>query len=287
VTQILETVTRTALLGVRFWDRATRRMVADGLELVETGSGIRAAAGPSGVFSMHDLPGLRSSSFGRGDEAFWASPPGRAPFTFRLADRHRRFLPFRFTVDVPARGLFADDCGLGSPPADSPPSHAVLGAVPLFSAPSRLVPGGIACVRADLWDVVAGAPAAWAVLEVSAAGASIYRGVADERGRATVLLPYPEPPWHGSSPPPGSKSLSEQNWPLELAIRYSPATASPPLPDPARGEAPDLCAVLTQSEAALLDSESPATPLGPQQLPFGRELVLRTPGRPVLLVLPA
>ena len=56
MTQILETVTRTALLGVRFWDRATGRVVADGLELVETGSGVRLAAGPSGV-----LPPVRPS----------------------------------------------------------------------------------------------------------------------------------------------------------------------------------------------------------------------------------
>jgi hypothetical protein len=90
VTVILDTVTRTALLGVRFWDRVTGRPVADGLELIETVSGIRATPGPSGVFAVHDLPGLRASSFGAGDEPFWASPPGRAPFTFRVRDRARR-----------------------------------------------------------------------------------------------------------------------------------------------------------------------------------------------------
>ena len=275
-------MTRTALLGVRFWDRVTGKPIADGLDLVETVSGSKAASGPSGTFAFHDLPGLRASSYGAGDDSFWDSPPGSAPFTFRVTDRGRRFLPFDFSVDVPVRGLFTEDCGLtGSPP------DAVVGAVPLFSAPGRVGPGGIACVRADLEDAVTGAHAAWAVLEASAAGAPVYRGIADELGRVAVFLPYPEPPWHGSSPPPGSRSLSDQTWPLTLTVRYSPATASPPFPDPASGEPPDLCAVLTQSEGTLLAADSPATPLGPQTLAFGRELVLRTPGRSVLLVLPA
>ena len=279
---ILDTVTRTALLGVRFWDRVTGKPVADGLELVETVSGVSAAPGPSGVFAIHDVPGLHASSFGDGDEPFWASPPGQARLRFRLRDRDRRFLAFSFAADVPARGLFTEDCGLAGSPPD-----AVVGAVPLFSTPSRVAPAGIACLRADLWDAVADAPAAWAVLESSAADAPIYRGVADELGRVAVLFPYPEPPWHGSSPPPGSRSLSDQTWPLTLTVRYSPATASPPFPHPASGEPPDLCAVLTQSEATLLAADSPAAPLGPQTLAFGRELVLRTPGRSVLLVLPA
>jgi hypothetical protein len=45
--------------------------------------------------------------------------------------------------------------------------------------------------------------------------------------------------------------------------------------------------VLTQPSGTLLGAESPATPLGSQTLAFGRELVLRTPGRSVLLVIPA
>jgi hypothetical protein len=287
VIAIAETVTRTALLGVRFWDRVTGRAIADGLELVETRSGLHARSGPSGVFSFHDLPGLRASSFGAGDAPFWASPPVHTRFTFRLRDGARRFLPFRITdIDLPARGLFAEDCGPASALAGSPPD-SVVGAVPLFSAPSRIVPGGIAAIRADLEDATTGQPAAWAVLEASAAGAPVYRGIADERGRVVVFLPYPEVPWHGSSPPPGSQPLSSQTWQVTLTVRYSPAGASPPFPDPAQGEPPDLCAVLTQSEGMMLGSASPDTQLGQQTLSFGRELVLRTPGRTVLLVHPA
>jgi hypothetical protein len=279
---VLETVTRTALLGVQFWDRVSGRVVSDGLQLVDTTSGAQAHPNRSGVFVVHDHPGLRRSAFGTGDDAFWSSPPIASSATFALADAERRFLPFSFTADLPRRGLFAEDCGVIASPPDS-----VVGGVPLFSTPSRVAPAGIAAVRADLWDALADAPAASAVLEVSANGAPLARGVADALGRTVVFFAYPEPPWHGSSPPPGSRALSAQTWPLTLAVRYAPAAASPPLPHPASGVAPDLCAVLTQAFGTLLEAESPATPLGPQTLAFGRELVLRTPGRSVLLVIPA
>jgi hypothetical protein len=271
---ILETVTRTALLGVRFWDRVTGRVVSDGLEVVETAHGIRLLPNRGGVFALHELPGLRASEFGAGDDAFWASPPVAATIGFTVVDTSAHFLPFAFTAEVPVRGLFVDDCGL---PPGSPPD---VGSVPLFSAPARTAPAGIAAVRADLWDLDADAPAAWAVLEVTANG-DVYRGVADMRGSVVVLLPYPEPPWHGSSPPPGSKSLSQQQWPLDVTVRYSPPT-SPPFSD-----VPDLCAVLTQAPGTLLDSDSPQTALGSQSLTFGSELVLRSHGRSVLHVLPA
>jgi hypothetical protein len=284
VTTVSERFTRTALLGVRFWDRVSGRPVADGLELVETSSGVAATYGPHGVFAFHDLPGFSDSAYGAGDEPFWNSPPpARAPFTFRLRDRERRFLPFTFEADVPTRGLFAEDCGL----TPSPPE--IVGVVPLFSAPSRVAPGAVARVSADLWDAEADRHAAWAVLEVSTGTGAAYRGVADERGRVVVLFAYPEPPLHAASPspPPGSRALSNQTWPLTLSVRYAPAAMSPPPPDPASGEPPDLCAVLTQPPATLLASGSPVTPLGTQLLAFGRELALRTPGHSELHVLPA
>ena len=277
----LETVTRTALLGVRFWDRVSGQLIADGLQVVETATGTAALSGPSGVFAVHDLPGLQASAFGSGDDAFWSSPPVEEYCVFHVTDTQGRFLPFAFTADVPVRGLFADDCGVVASPHD-----ATTGAVPLFSTPSRVAPSGIAAVRADLKDAVTGDEAAWAVLEVSLNGAAVYRGVADEHGRTAVLLPYPKPPWH-ASPPPGSRALSDQTWPVTLSVRYSGASASPPFPDPASGEPPDLCAVLTQPAGTLLASASPEAPLGAQTLVFGRELVLRTGDGPDLLVLSA
>jgi hypothetical protein len=278
----LETVTRTAPLGVRPWDAVSGRAITDGLRLRELRHGVVAAPNRSGVFVFHDLPDLHDSAYGIGDESFWASPPASASVLLELVDGERRFLPFRFAADAPARGIFREHC----PHASSPPEVDVPG-VPLFSAPSRPLPPGLAAVRADLWDRTLDAPAAWAVLEVTPAGAPTARGIADEQGRVVVLLAYPEPHWPGSSPPPGSRALAAQTWSLQLGVRYDPAGASPPLPHPASGVAPDLCAVLGQGAATLLEALSPATPLTGATLAFGRQLTLRTPGSSVLLVSPA
>lgn len=280
--RVLEAVTRTALLGVRPWDAVSGQAITDGLRLTELRHGTEATPNRSGVFVFHDLPGLRASAYGSGDEAFWADPPASASFDLELVDSRRRFLPFRFAADAPARGLFREQC----PHAFSPPEVDVPG-VPLFSAPSRPLPTGLAVVRADLWDADLDAPASWAVLEVTPDGAPATRGVADARGRVVVALPYPEPHWPGSSPPPGSSALSEQTWSLQLAVRYDPAGATPPLPEPSAGIAPDLCTVLGQAPAVLLQVRSPATPLTGATLAFGRQLTLRTPGRSDLLVSPA
>jgi hypothetical protein len=278
----LEILTRTAPLGVRPWDAVTGRAVTDGLRLNEVRHGVVATPNRSGVFVFHDLPALHASAYGTGDDGFWAAPPASARFLLELVDGERRFLAFRFDADAPARGIFREHCAL----AFSPPAVDVPG-LPLFSAPSRPVPPGSAAVRADLWDVELDAPAAWAVLEVTPAGAPTARGIADEQGRVVVMLAYPEPHWSGSSPPPGSSALADQTWSLQLAVRYDPAGASPPLPDPVSGIAPDLCTVLGQRAATLLEDLSPATPLTGAVLAFGRQLTLRTPGRSVLLVSPA
>lgn len=249
----MNTVTRTAQLGVRFWDAVGGRAVAEGLELRELRSGRRAVPNRSGVFVFHDLPA--------------------GSCAFEVRDRDRRFVDFGFTADTPHRGLFALPCVAA---AASPP--AADGSIPLFSAPTRRTPPGQAVVRADLWDAVSDAPAAGAVLEISGVTvATPARGIADTRGRVVVLCPYPEPHWQGGSPPPGSSSLSTQTWAVDAAVRYSPTSTSQPL---------DLCEALTQPAATLLASDSPLEVLSPQTLGFGRELVLRSTGRSVLLVLP-
>jgi hypothetical protein len=278
----LERVTRVAPLGVRFWDRPTARPLWEGLQLRAVDSGRRAFPNRSGVFVALDLPGLRTAEQGAGDEAYWASPPDLQGLTLELVDELGRFHDVRFDVTVPLRGVFDEDCGFAtSPPAAAPPS------VPLFSLPSRAVPAGMAAVRAELTDADTGEPAAWAVLEVTAPGVDTARGIADRRGRVLVLVPYPEPPWHGTSPPPGTTPLTTQTWPVDLAVRYSPASASPPLPGPDDPDPPDLCAVLTQLPALLAAGASPADAVDTADLAFGRELVLNEEERRTLLVTPA
>jgi hypothetical protein len=116
------------------------------------------------------------------------------------------------------------------------------------------------------------------VLEITPGGGATYRGVAGVTGAVVVVLPYPEPPWHGTSPPAGSRALGEQSWPVTIGVRFTPGLAGAP---------PDLCDVLGQAPASALASDSPADPLLAAGLGFGRELVLRTAGHSSLLVLPA
>jgi hypothetical protein len=244
----LERTISVAPLGVRFWDAVTGRTVSDRLRVVEVETGRPAFVNRSGVFVAGAM--IR----GTGDAAFWASPPERRTLTLEVSDALGRFHTLRFDAEAPTRGVFGEECG--SPPA---------GTVPLFSLPSRPYPPGTAAVRAELVDALTGDPAAYAVLEVSAAGIETARGIADELGRVLVLLPYPEPPWHGPSPPAGSRPLSAQTWPLQLAVRYSPL--SPP-------DTPDLCAVLAQPHTG---------PVVDAELAFGRELVVN----PQLVIPPA
>jgi hypothetical protein len=265
--RVLDTVTRTGLLGLRFWDGAGARAIADELDVRELSHGTRLRPGPSGVFVLHDLPGLHASATGSGDAAFWTSPPASVPLEIEVVDRAGRFLAFRFAAAAPAHGLFAEDFG-GSPP------EGPIGGVPLFSAPSRRIAGGLAAVRADLWDAGREAPAANAILEVSAPGLPARRGIADERGRVVVPFPYPEPPSALVSPIGGTGALSTRVWELAVGVRYSPV-GSPPHAPSAAGSF-DLCTVLTQAAATVLPEST--------QLRFGSELVLRTAGRPVLLV---
>jgi hypothetical protein len=287
---LVETVTRVAPLGVRFRDAATGLIVSDGLRVRERHHGVDAVPNRSGVWVAAGLSGLRSQEQGTGDDDFWASVLRRR-YEFEVEDLLGRFAGFRFEAELPHRGVFVLDCDGPASPPESPPGMTGPGdALPLYSAATRIAPAGMAIVRADLWDEDADAPAAHAVLEAGPAGMPPALGLADDQGRVAVVLPYPEPPGSGGSPP-GTPSLSLQTWPIELGVRYEPRPQSPPPGPPppyARvPELPDLCAALGQGRGVLLEGLSPRTPLTGATLEYGRELVLRTAGLPTLVVSPA
>jgi hypothetical protein len=174
---------------------------------------------------------------------------------------------------VPTRDLFEWICG--SPPEQS--------GVPLFSAPTRSVPGGYGVIRAELRDesqfdtrTEEYAPASWAMLEAWYDSQRVGRGLADHQGRIVVPFPYPEPinpPI--SSPPTPRTALTSQVWPIELRVFYSALPAAP---------SPDLCAALMQSPATLLSSLSPPTPLTTVNVAYGVEAIVKTAGRSDLLI---
>jgi hypothetical protein len=258
----LETVTRTAPLGVRFVDEVTGAVVSDGLTVLapRAGSAVPARAVPTrgGVFALRGLPGLREVERGDGGAAFWASPPAGGSFRIEVRDALGRFHDFAFDALAPARGLLAELCG-------SPPRGGGTGGVPLFSTPSRPAPAAVAVVRAELRDADTGGPAAWARLEVTTA-AGRARGVADARGAVAVFCPYPPLPTTVASPPASSRpSLNEQTWPVTVEACYGGPRAEL-----------DLCAVLDQPRAAIAAGSPPAESLS-QTLRYGRELVIPGP----------
>ena len=157
---VMETVTRSAPLGLELIDAASGRRVGDGLIVRVAPVGrpqrvVIADANPSGIFVAHDLPGLGNWSHG-GDE-----PLPHPEYDIGIDDRLGRFLPCRLRLALPAAGLAHPACR-----AD----------IPLFSAPTRIIPG-LAATRAEIVNHATGKPAAWAVVEVRQAGTRLCLGM--------------------------------------------------------------------------------------------------------------
>jgi hypothetical protein len=272
----IEVVTRVTPLGMRFRDVATDHTVRDGL--VASVGGVGGILNPSDVFVFSGLPGLRRSEQGDGRPDFWLNPPQTATYAAQVTDLMGRYQPFSFTVTAPYRGLFELPCAdeIQSPPLSPPasPPEPEPPAVPLFSAPARAIPPGMAAVRAEITEATSGDPAAFAVLEVDTGpGGPRGRGFADDQGRVLVILPYPRPPSGLGIAP---RSIEAASWLVNVRVRYAAGVASGPYPD--------LCAVLGQPPAVALATRTPDTPLHTGQLAFGQDLVLATAGEPVLLV---
>lgn len=285
--QILESLTIVAPLGLRFRDEATGNFVGDGLNvsLYEPGkpaSRVQALANRSGIYVVHHAPGLRSFENGKGDADFWNNAPAPKSFVVAVTDIEHRFQPFQFTAGLPTRGFFnwVDPI---SPIASSPPD--AVGSIPLFSSPVRTVPGGMAVLRADLWDTAGDIPAAWAILEAYTNNRLAARGIADDQGRIALIFPHPAPlPFAISSPPPSSPPaatgppLTAQVWPITLRALYEPMGQLPELPGEFGPEPqlPDLNVMLSQREAVLWADTELSEPLGEVRLSYGRELILKS-----------
>ncbi len=271
--RIIETVTRVAPLGVRFYDRVTKQIIS-GLTVTASGASnpsrkLALFPNSAGVYILQNVPGLRDFEQGTGDADFWSRVPAALPYTVAVSDAGGQFLPFSFKVDLPVKRLFVWNCEpLASP--EEPSS----GDVPLFSTPRRPIPTGYTVVRADLYDPIADRPGAWAVVDVRYAGRLLGRGVADARGCLSVPLTYPPPvDFEPLSPMVTGAPLTEQTWQVELQVWYvsNEATA-----------VPDLCMVLNQLNApqahawASWDGLSATHELTEATLAYGRELILRT-----------
>ncbi|HEX8502107.1 MAG TPA: hypothetical protein VF659_16095 [Pyrinomonadaceae bacterium] len=208
----------------------------------------------------------------------------------------RRVVPRQFSVKSLTVELNA-----GTASSVASPGKAVFGgvvlesnpaqALPLYSAPTRPVTGGLAVLRAALWDAAAGAPAAWALLEARVNGQPTARGYADAAGRVALVFPYPEPAsFVQQNQPQPATPFTRQEWPVSVFASYKPRSPAPPVPD--------LKATLAQPRATLWADAARTTPLTKVTLRSGQQLVVRSneaatdsapDGRPlpVLLITPA
>ena len=253
---VIEQVTRIAPLGLELIDAASGRRVGDGLVVRISPVGrpthdVIVQTNPSGLFVAHDLPGLGDWSHG-GEE-----PLPRPEFDVRIDDRLGRFLPCRLRLALPEAGLAHPHCR-----AD----------IPLFSAPTRIIPG-LAAIRAEIFNHVAGKPAAWAVVEVRQAGTRLCLGMADGNGRLLLAFAYP-------TPAPSTQPLDKTAWPLTLHVRHQPGL------DP--DQPPELCQALAQPAVKVVDTIEPLATLAELAVTvrLGRETHAAHPGASQLVITP-
>jgi hypothetical protein len=277
---IPERVAITCPLGVRFLDSATNAIIGDDL-LIEAYPAanqerrVEAVPNRSGAWAFHGLPGLREFEYSANDDERWTPEPPKRRFVVELIDVQGRFLPSQFALEAPARVLSMGD-EFGSPLSLS------MRTVTLFSGPARPVPGGLAVVRAQIFEDGGNTPAAWALVEVSATVLNrtvSAQGVADSEGRLALIFPYPEPAnvSLGSPVANGPQLLSQQTWTLIFRAWHTF--------DPKPGDFVDLDRVLglaARTPDNLWDDGSPFIPFTAAELVFGRELIVpvRLPGDP-------
>lgn len=275
---LLETVTTFAPLGIRFWDEVLDRPVGDGLVVTARAEGttsprVSAFVTATGIFAFERLPGMRGAP-----PTEWplpASPPEKRPYVIEVVDALERFTSVAFRVRLPLdyRGVYPQD---PTASGGGPKGFA------LYSSVLRKAPPWMATVRGELWDADGDEAAAHAVVRVSVPGGNGWDGLADEKGRFQVVLPYPVLPSEFAESPPttgAGNPLFVGSWELALSVAYQPSVHEPFV----GSDRPSIRSLLDQDPAAIELGSTPLT------LRFGHEVVARTPADPKsrLLIRPA
>lgn len=273
--------------GVRLWDWATNRPVAEGLTVdVRPAAGGRQTAARvtrSGIFAASGLPGMADVERPRADEDPTAGPT--AAFLVRVGDTGGRFLPTGFTVDLPRLGTYPAAGDLA--PING--ASTQFPGFPLFSSACRTIPAGFAAIRADLrvdtgeTDVNGRpilAPAAHAVLRVDV-GSESWFGAADAAGSTLVLFPFPDfaRQTGGGGAGAGGINPTDQQVDLTIAVRYGGLAADPWI------GAPEFDQLRTQP-AARFRPDATAAPVDTlsRSIAYGAQLVLTSDQLSELLI---
>lgn len=244
---------RVAALGIRMADAVTALPVREGLRawatpLADDRVRVAGELGPSGQIVWSRLPGVDA----------WGLDTARSRrrrFRLEVEDRLGRYLPVQLEVEAPSDGLVTWSWG-------SKKERRAL--VPMAHQPSGPPMEGYASIYAELWDLKARRPASWSLLSARAGtGASAVTswGLADQRGRVRVLLPWPE---HALS---AGRPLAEATWSISLRVRHPPQ-----VPDL---RPPTLDAIEGQPLARLWRDPEAKVAMGSATLRFATELILR------------
>lgn len=275
-------------LGIRLWDPVLDQQIIDDLIVTAHPSHIpdnkaMAYRTRSDVYSFSHLEGMRGIEYGYENYDETASPDKRHNFIVEIRDKHKRYIDVAFPVDLPLpySGVF-----LSSGPESSP--HVMPKGVYLYSSPTRAIPGWNALVRGEILDQGSNKPAAHALLRVGTDDGEYWYGIADDKGRFSVMFPYPVlQDGFGASPiTPDHKPLHLQTWDLQLEVFYSPNT----LENLSGTFLPDYLSILKQEAAQIWpqpESEggTPVVAL-PILLEYQKSTIARTDGLTQLLVSP-
>lgn len=286
----LERSTTQTLLGIRFWDRITDQVIAEGLQVKaqrlssdrtqRLGKAIMGRMTPSGAIAFFGLAAGEIPAYP--EQLLWETVPPEHLVVIDLVDRLDRFLPLSFVARLPFRGVFRGQGEWLSTSLLRPEVAAgEASGVQLWSAPSRPVPPGQAVLRAQIvvGDGENAVPAANALVRVQqpppASAGFDYYGLTDSRGTLLLPMPYPAVP-DPLTPETPYPPLDRQTFALNITIRYTPLQTTLPGSD-----FPNLESLLNQPLADIAIHRTADSTLQFESnlsvtLQFGRSLILGT-----------
>jgi hypothetical protein len=266
-------------LGIQFWDLTLNQPIDEGLTVnlrLQNASYpiLTAKLTSAGVYAFFGLPGLRAAEY---PSSAGFGPSRTFTYVVTVQDQLGRYLPAVLVYTLDQSGALLVN---GIPDNTPGPRLAYL-----FPAPSAVPSPGCAAVSAYLIDQDTNTPAAWALVNIQVGSdPEIWTGIADDSGRALVLIPYPVAQALQLSSPPGQgqASINDETWPITVQVKYSPDQLSYPLQGTADltwpwTDTPNLKDIL-QNQQLVTIWAAPATPVSQFQatLTLGQNLVLRS-----------
>ena len=274
-------LTRTVTpLGIRFWDLTLNLPIAEGLTVNlrlanSPGPVLTATLTASGVYAFFGLPGLHAVEYPNGSGF---GPPRTFTYVVTVQDQLGRYLPTVLVYTMDQTGAF-----LVNGTTDNT-TGARLAYLFLGSNPKRVC--RLRCRQRLSYRPGCGAsPRLGRLLKVQVGDdPEAWTGIADDSGRALVIVPYPilQRLQFGSPPGSGQGSITGETWPLTVQVQYSPDQLGYPLANTADltwpwTDTPSLKDILESQQTATIWAD-PETPLAdlPATLTLGQDVVLRS-----------